>query len=136
MITTFFTARIGKDATVVEGKNGKFMSMDVVVNDKINGEEKTTWVRVTSNKPNHVNLAQFLTKGKVVTIVGNVTARAWNDKEGKAQPQLKVSAFKIDFLNFGKRKVESVQPSGDVAVETKETAPETPATGSEDDLPF
>ena len=43
MITTIFTARIGKDAKVIESKNGKFMSMDVVVNDKINGEEKATW---------------------------------------------------------------------------------------------
>ena len=25
----------------------QFMSMDVVVNDKINGEEKATWERVT-----------------------------------------------------------------------------------------
>jgi single-strand DNA-binding protein len=123
MITSFFTARIGKDAQVRESKNGKFMSMDVVVNDKINGEEKSTWVRVTSNKPNHINLAQYLTKGKVINIVGNTSSRAWIDKEGKAQSQLKVSADKIDFLNFGKRKVETQQPSGDVAVETKEETP-------------
>ena len=139
MITALFTARIGKDATVIENKkNGsKFMSMDVVVNDRINGEEKATWVRITSSKPNHLVLARHLTKGKVINITGNVTSRAWNDREGRAQSQLKVSADKIDFLNFGKRKVEQVQPSGDVAVETKETAPETPAQGeSEDDIPF
>ena len=135
MITTIFTARIGADARAIEGKNGKFMSMDVVVNDKINGEEKATWVRVTSNKPNHVNLAQFLTKGKVVTITGNVSSRAWNDKEGKAQSQLKVTADRIDFINFGKRKVETQQPSGDVTVETKENEPfNQPDT--EEDLPF
>ena len=107
MITTIFTARIGKDAKVIESKNGKFMSMDVVVNDKINGEEKATWVRVTSSKTNHVNLALYLTKGKLVTIIGNATSRAWNDKEGNAQSQIKVSADRIDFMNFGKRKVEA-----------------------------
>ena len=136
MITTIFTARIGKDARVIESKNGQFMSMDVVVIDRINGGEKTTWVRVTSNKPNHVNLTQYLTKGKVIFITGNVSSRSWNDKDGNAQSQLKVSASKIDFLNFGKRKVESQQPSGDVAVETTEKTPETPAQTNEEDLPF
>ncbi len=136
MITTIFTARIGKDAQVINGKNGSFMSMEVVVNERVNGQEKAIWIRVTSSKSNHVNLAKYLTKGKVITITGNASTRAWNDKEGKAQSQLKVSASNIDFLNFGKRKVESQQPSGDVAVETKETAPEFPAQTDEEDMPF
>jgi len=137
MITAIFNARIGKDAQVINGQKGSFMSMDVVVNDRsINGEEKATWVRVTSSKSNHVNLAQYLTKGKVITITGNVSTRSWSDKDGNAQAQLKVSADKIDFLNFGKRKVESQQPSGDVAVETTEKTPETPAQTNEEDLPF
>lgn len=136
MITTIFTARIGKDAQVINGKNGSFMSMEVVVNERVNGQEKAIWIRVTSSKSNHVNLAKYLTKGKVITITGNASTRAWNDKEGKAQSQLRVSASNIDFLNFGKRKVESQQPSGDVAVETKETAPEFPAQTDEEDMPF
>ena len=136
MITTIFTARIGRDAQVVNGKNGSFMSMDVVVNERVNGQEKATWVRVTSSKSNHVNLAKFLTKGKVITIIGNASSRAWKDKEDNAQSQLKLSASNIEFLNFGKRKVESEQPSGDVAVETKEVAPETPAQTAEEELPF
>lgn len=133
MITAILTGRIGKDAQVINGKSGSFMSMDVVVIDKINGEEKATWVRVTSSKPNHVNLSKYLTKGKLITVIGNATSRAWNDKEGKAQSQIKVSADKIDFINFGKRKVETQQPSGDVTVETRENAPEIPAT---DEAPF
>lgn len=128
MITSFFTARIGKDATVIE-KNGKFISMDCVVNDKVNGKERTRWVRVTSGKSNHINLAQYLTKGKVITIVGDTSATAWIDKNGNAKPQLNVVADRIEFMNFGKRKVETQQPSGDVAVET----PETPDT---DEPPF
>ena len=109
--------------------------MDVVVNDKINGEEKATWVRVTSSKTNHVNLAQYLTKGKVITIIGNAISRAWNDKDGNAQSQIKVSTDRIEFMNFGKRKIEQQQPSGDVAVETKEKVPfNQPDT--EDDVPF
>ena len=135
MITSIFTARIGKDAKVIESKNAKFMSMDVVVNDKINGEEKSTWVRVTSSKPNHINLSQYLTKGKVITIIGNVSSRAWKDKDGNAQSQLKVTADKIEFMNFGKRKIEQQQPSGDVSVETKEKDPFN-HPDNEDDLPF
>ena len=69
------------------------------------------------------------------TIIGNATSRAWNDKEGKAQSQIKVSADRIDFMNFGKRKVEAQQPSGDVTVETKEKDPfNQPDT--EEDAPF
>ncbi|MBR4367218.1 MAG: transposase [Bacteroidaceae bacterium] len=71
----------------------------------------------------------------VISKKGNATSRAWNDKEGKAQSQIKVSADRIDFINFGKRKVETQQPSGDVTVETKENEPfNQPDT--EEDLPF
>ena len=73
--------------------------------------------------------------GDVFIFIGNATSRAWNDKEGKAQSQIKVSADRIDFINFGKRKVETQQPSGDVTVETKENEPfNQPDT--EEDLPF
>lgn len=139
MLPNYFTvARIGKNAQVINGKKGDYMSMDVVRNDRgINGEERTQWIRVTSSKPNHINLAKFLTKGKVIIITGYATVDTpWIDKEGNPKSRLKVFADNIDFLNFGKRKVESQQPSGDVAVETKEVAPEAPAQTAEDDLPF
>lgn len=50
MIYTHFIGRVGKDAKIINGKNGDFLSMDVTVSDYFKGQETTTWIRVRSNK--------------------------------------------------------------------------------------
>ena len=50
MIYTHFIGRVGKDAKIINGKNGDFLSMDVAVSDYFKGQETTTWIRVRSNR--------------------------------------------------------------------------------------
>ena len=72
MIYSNFTGRVAKKAKVIDGVNGQFLSMDMAVNDYSKGEETTQWVRVQSSDPAHLKLVEYFTKGRILTIQGNV----------------------------------------------------------------
>ena len=72
MIYSNFTGRVAKQAKVIDGVNGQFLSMDMAVNDYSKGEETTQWVRVQSSDPAHLKLVEYFTKGRILTIQGNV----------------------------------------------------------------
>ena len=82
MIYSNFTGRVAKKAKVIDGVNGQFISMDLAVNDYSKGEEVTQWVRVQSSDPAHLKLAEYFTKGRILTIQGNVKIDQWEGKDG------------------------------------------------------
>ena len=88
---------------MIDGVNGQFLSMDLAVNDFSKGEEMTQWVRVQSSDPAHLKLAEYFTKGRILTIQGNVKIDQWEGKDGTPHAQLRVHAKYIDFLNIGKK---------------------------------
>ena len=71
MIYSNFTGRVAKKAKLIDGVNGQFLSMDLAVNNYSKGEEVTQWVRVQSSDPAHLKLAEYFTKGRILTIQGN-----------------------------------------------------------------
>ena len=103
MIYSNFTGRVAKKAKLIDGVNGQFLSMDLAVNDYSKGEETTQWVRVQSSDPAHLKLAEYFTKGRILTIQGNVKIDQWEGKDGTPHAQLRVHAKYIDFLNIGKK---------------------------------
>lgn len=144
---THFIGRIGRDgAKVVNGKKGKFLSMDVATDAFSWGENKTLWIRIRSNRENHVKLAEYLTKGRLLLIEGSLQEPTiWTDKNGTAHAQLSLVADSINFVNNGKRKENQEAATPAVAteeVETKEGNPvpeKAPFEAPEDkegDLPF
>ena len=103
MIYSNFTGRVAKKAKVIDGVNGQFLSMDLAVNDYSKGEEVTQWVRVQSSDPAHLKLAEYFTKGRILTIQGISKIDQWEGKDGTPHAQLRVHAKTIDFLNIGKK---------------------------------
>ena len=99
-----------------------------------NGEqqEKTTWFRVICWRKQAELAAQYLTKGRLVLVEGDIEASAWTDREGTARASLELTATTFRFL--GGR--------GEAA----DSAGSAPAGGSgganegfpvhEDDIPF
>ncbi|MDD5861157.1 MAG: single-stranded DNA-binding protein [Prevotella sp.] len=127
MLYTHFIARIGKDAQVVNGSKGDFLSMDVAVSDYFKGQETTTWVRVRSNR--HLKLQQWLTKGRLVLIEGSLSKPSiWTDKKGEEHVQISVTADNIQFVSTGKKKEDggdtpkAVDPMG-MPVDNTDDAP-------------
>ena len=124
--------RIGKDAQVIEGKNGKFLSMDIAVDDFNKGENITTWVRIRSSKNNHVKLAKYLTKGRIILVEGTLAQpQIWIDKNNVQRVQLSITADSVQFVNTGK-KMDGETVKAESMPEQTSPAP----ADKEDDLPF
>lgn len=130
MIHTHVIGRVGKDAEVRKGKKGDFMSMDIAVDNFVKGEQATTWVRVRSNRANHINLAQYLKKGKLLLVEGVLgEPEIWEDKQHTQHVQLSIVADSITFISAGKKKEE-------VKSEDTSTPPADAPAPSDEDLPF
>ena len=130
MIHTHVIGRVGKDAEVKNGKKGDFMSMDIAVDNFVKGEQTTTWVRVRSNRANHINLAQYLKKGKLLLVEGVLgEPEIWEDKQHVQHVQLSIVADSITFISTGKKKE-------DVQSEDTSTPPADAPAPSDEDLPF
>ena len=103
MLHVHTIGRIGKDCQVISGVHGSFMAMDIAVDDYSRGQNTTTWIRVRSNKDNHIHLSEYLTKGRLILVDGTLSSSLWKDKNGESQIQLSITAESIAFINTGKR---------------------------------
>lgn len=137
MITVHFIGRVGRDAEVIDGKHGQFVSMNVADEVFLKGEKKVRWTRVTASDPALVKRAKFFTKGKPLEIQGELMEdRKWGENNEFSQHVVKAKS--IDFVPGGKKRQDG-------SAATTETPPATvvdnpqpfPAEDSkDDDLPF
>ena len=103
MIYTHTIGRIGKDCQVITGTHGTFMAVDIAVDDYSKGQNITTWVRVRSSRENHVRLAEYLTKGRLILVEGTISTSQCTDRQGESHTQISINADSIAFVNAGKR---------------------------------
>ena len=103
MLYTHTIGRIGKDCQVITGTHGTFMAVDIAVDDYSKGQNITTWVRVRSSRENHVRLAEYLTKGRLILVEGTISTSQWTDRQGESHTQISINADSIAFVNAGKK---------------------------------
>ena len=82
MLYTHTIGRIGKDCKVITGVHGTFMAVDIAVDDYSKGQNVTTWVRVRSSRENHIRLADYLTKGRLILVEGTISNPKQASKKG------------------------------------------------------
>ena len=101
MQTIIITGNIGKDAELATRKDGsQYLTFRVAVDE---GRDKApTWYGVALYVSNHANLQQYLVKGARVLIHGRLTAGAYTDSHGTAQPSLSIatSGSGIEIIKF------------------------------------
>lgn len=146
MIYAHFIGRIGKDAQIIHGKKGDFMSMDVATTIFSKGEEKTEWVRVRTNGEKYVKkMYQYYKKGKLLLFEGKLAeATTWTDKNGNIHTQQNLMADLIEFLPYGNKKREEgaepineeQRPATQEEVNAVPAAPFQAPADKEEDLPF
>lgn len=145
--------RLGRDAAVRETQNGrKVIAFTMAVNSKPNGVEKTSWYDVsTFNYERYQNMAKYLTKGGLVTVVGDLDADIETGSDGVTRCRRNVLADSIDFLpgntsgntqNNAAKATDSApeaneedMPRGGRGKKGNSPAPAAPAE-DKDDLPF
>ena len=140
MIYTHAIGRIGKDCQTITGTHGTFMAVDIAVDDYSKGQNITTWVRVRSSRENHIRLAEYLTKGRLILVEGTISTTLWTDREGESHIQISLNADSIAFVNTGKREEQSTDPKKAARKGAKAKSTPKPPTDApepdEKDLPF
>ena len=110
MLYTHTIGRIGKDCKVITGVHGTFMAVDIAVDDYSKGQNVTTWVRVRSSRENHIRLADYLTKGRLILVEGTISTSQWMDRQGESHVQVSINADSIAFVNAGRKEEQSANP--------------------------
>ena len=94
--------RLGRDAQIYEAANGtQFIAFTIAVNTRNQGNETTYWLDVRSFNKNHLKLAQYLKKGKIVHVGGNFNCGTATDKLGIVRVNYSIVADYIEFVNLG-----------------------------------
>jgi len=81
-------------------------------------QEKTTWFRVTAWRKQAETCNQYLSKGRLVLVEGEIDVSAWSDKtSGEARATLELTARVVRFLGGRGEKAESAEGPPAVAEE-------------------
>jgi single-strand DNA-binding protein len=108
--------RLGVDPEVRFTSNGqKVTTFRIATTSRRSSKEETIWWRITIWGENFDKMISFLKKGSAVIVVGELhKPEIFNDREGKPQVSLNVTATSINFSPFGKSdKQDSNKPAQD-----------------------
>lgn len=119
--------RVVADAQVKSTTNGRaYIEFRFANNEKMDDENVTFWLRVTSFDTSHINLAQYITKGKPLTLVGDYSNKVYAAKDGTCQIDNNLRLKSLYFSELSKR--ENGENGTTTAVNVPVTSGETPKT--------
>lgn len=80
----------------------KYVTFRVAVNSNVKKDDKTYWFNCSSYTNAHVNMAQYLTKGKPIIVSGMYADRAYiSNVTNQPEVARDIYASHIEFLNIG-----------------------------------
>ncbi len=123
-------------------------TMNLAVNRRfadVNGERKTDFFRITAWRQLGENCGRFLSKGKKMCVIGELTARTYEAKDGTTRVSLEVTADEVEFLS--PRESGGNQASGEGGYQRQYGKPQEQKSGwdsadegfteiNDDDFPF
>jgi single-strand DNA-binding protein len=98
-------------------------------------QEKTTWFKVTTWGKLSELCAQYLSKGRMVLVEGEIDASAWSDKGGDPRATLELNARNVRFLGGGNGEGGEKPAAKPAAKPASKQAP-PPTDYDEEDIPF
>lgn len=126
-----FTGNLGKDAETRYTQSGDaVVSFSVGVKSGYGDKATTTWARCSMFGKRGESVAQYLTKGQLVGICGEVALREWQDKDGQTRTALEVRVSDLTLLG---RKDSSEKPQTSPPARQ---AKAPPPADFDDDIPF
>lgn len=100
---------LGKDAETSYLPNGDAVC-NFSVADSIGKDKGTIWWNCQLFGKRAESLAQYLTKGQAVSVVGTITEREWNDKEGNKRKSMNVRVQDVA-LQGGRKEQQEDRPA-------------------------
>ena len=135
MNTWQFTGNVGKDAESRFLPNGDpVVSFSVGVKSGYGEKATTTWARCAMFGKRAESVSQYLTKGQLVGISGEVTLREWNDKEGQKRNSLEVRVNDLTLL--GKKDGQQAAPQRQATQQQAKPADSGGFGDFDPDIPF
>lgn len=128
--------RLGKDAEIVKGQSGNFLSFSLATEEYKNKTKGTAWLRVSTDK---TALEPWLKKGKLINVVGTETVDIYQDKEGKNRIDRNIRASQIDFVNVRSERENPPKETATGVMAKPQVNAEVAAVASatdDNDLPF
>lgn len=128
--------RLGQDPNVHYTAEGTPVANLSVATDESyknkNGDkvEKTEWHRVSCFGNTAKFCADYLTKGRLVSVEGSLQTRKWKDKEDRDRFTTEIKAMRVQALD-PKNAESSAKPKTD-----ERPAPPPPSEGFDEDAPF
>ena len=127
----FLIGRLGKDPSVRFTPGGTALAQFSVATSETykkkdgSKEEQTQWHNITAWGKLAEVCGEYLTKGALVCIVGKITYRTYDSKEGEKKFITEIVASELKMLGGGKPKEQQQQEGG------------APPAGQDDgDIPF
>ena len=131
-----FTGNLGRDAEQRFTTNGdSVVSFSVGVKSGFGEKATTTWANCAMFGKRGEAVAQYLKKGTLVGIVGEVNNREYQDKEGQKRYSLDVRVNDLTLLGGKSDRSESA-PSQQANPRNAQGAPKASIGDMDDDIPF
>lgn len=126
-----FTGRIGRDADARTTPSGKqVVNFSLAVDERRGGEKKTLWVSCGLWGERGQKLAQYLTKGSIVSVSGPVRVESYTSKSGEAASKL--CCMVNDISMHGGQSQEAAPKPAPSPTTARQPAPEP----FDDSIPF
>lgn len=91
---------LGKDPEIKYTPNGTAVcNFSLATTEKVKGDDKTEWHRVTAWGKLAENCGEYLSKGKQVYIEGRIQTREWEDRDGEKRYTTEIVAHQVQFLS-------------------------------------
>lgn len=117
-----------KDPETRTTPNGKTVcNFDLAVKDR---QGNATYFRISAWEKQGENCQRSLSKGKKVMVTGPVSARAYTDRNGKANVSIEVTANEVEFLSPANNAATPASPA------PAPYPPPAPMPVETDELPF
>lgn len=138
-----FTGHCAADAETRYSKSGDaIVSFSVAVKSGFGDKATTTWARCSMFGNRGTAVSEFLTKGQLVGVCGEVTLREYDKKDGSKGASLEVRVNDLTLLGKRDSDAQHSAPAQQPTQQPRQApaarpAPQTSAFGSfDDEVPF
>ena len=113
MLKAFADGRLGRDAEQRTVGNGTIVVSFAIACDKRKGQDKiTVWVDCAMFGERAAKLQQYLVKGTVVSVVGDIELQEFTRRDGSPGSKLSIRVDDLTLLGGGQRDSQPPAPSG------------------------
>lgn len=111
--TATFTGHLGRDASIKEVGSSKVTKIVIAVNTGFGDRKRTDWIECSLWGARGEKLLPWLKKGAHVGVTGEVTARAWQGRDGQPKASMELRLSEISLIRGAPETETHTRPPAD-----------------------